>query len=81
MILTEEPRTAATTQEPHEHCIVCREQRGCRRCDACDRPVCQICEIVSEVLPGSFFCSSRCRNEAELAAEQARISDLRERWR
>jgi hypothetical protein len=26
--------------------------------------------ISSDILPGSYFCSAGCRNEAELAAEQ-----------
>jgi hypothetical protein len=43
------------------------------RCDACERsaPIAEV--VTSAVLPCSLFCSVACRNEAELAAENARF--------
>lgn len=50
---------------------------GLVECDACGRyfahfddGCCQV--ITSGILPESEFCSEKCRDEAELAAEQAR---------
>lgn len=42
-------------------------------CDTCERNVPIEQRVTSVVLPYSEFCSADCREEAELAAEDARI--------
>jgi len=61
-------------------CTACSERLAHHNCDACDRRVCKACVVASDVLPLSRFCSSECRDEAELAAEEVRQSDAYVRW-
>lgn len=55
---------------------VCGERLACHHCDTCERRLCQACVLPSLALPLSRFCSTECRDEAELAAEQARQTDI-----
>lgn len=91
MFMMKETKTLEVAPEPEiprvadsglvqDLCGICGGQ-GRNNCESCDRRFCGRCEVVSELLPLSFFCSSECRDEAELAAEQARQSDLYDRWR
>jgi hypothetical protein len=66
----QECEPAVSPENSGNGCTICGELRPCRNCDSCDRAVCQPCMISSDILPGSYFCSAGCRNEAELAAEQ-----------
>ena len=67
---------------PVDHrCAVCEERPAAHLCDSCDRGMCDFCLVLSSLLPLSRFCSEECRDQAELAAEQARESDPYTRWR
>jgi len=61
-------------------CTACSERLAHHNCDACDRRVCKACVVASDILSLSCFCSSECRDEAELAAEEVRQSDAYVRW-
>ena len=61
-------------------CTACGERLAHHSCDACDKRICNVCVVDSDILPLSRFCSSECRNEAELAAEEVRQSDNYARW-
>ena len=71
---------AASARPGQDVCVICSGPAE-KNCEGCDRGFCNRCEVLSELLPLSRFCSSECRDEAELAAEQARQSDLYQRWR
>ena len=62
-------------------CAICGERLAHKTCESCERRMCNACVVLSVILPLSFFCSEECRDQAELAAEQARQSDVCERWR
>jgi hypothetical protein len=55
-------------------CHSCQEHLAHFNCSACDCRACNACGITSVILPYSMFCSESCRDEAELAAENARQS-------
>jgi len=69
-----------TAERLADLCTVCSERLAHHNCDACDRRVCRACVVASDILPLSRFCSSECRDEAELAAEEVRQSDAYVRW-
>ena len=62
-------------------CGICGERLAHKTCESCERRMCNACAVSSTILPLSFFCSEDCRDEAELAAEQARETDAYECWR
>lgn len=62
-------------------CVACRERLAHKNCDTCDGRICNVCVVPGNCLPLSSFCSSECRDEAELAAENARQADIYARWR
>src|SRR5215469_5830282 len=66
------PHTRTTASRLIDLCTACAERLAHHTCDACDRRICRPCALFSSVLSQSFFCSSECRDEAELAAEEAR---------
>ena len=69
------------TEHVSDICPVCRERPAAFICDSCERRVCELCLVPSSLLPLSRFCSDECREQAELAAEQARQSDAYAQWR
>jgi hypothetical protein len=62
-------------------CGICGERLAYKTCESCEQRMCNACAIFSTILPLSFFCSEECRDEAELAAQQARQTDVCQRWR
>ncbi|HEY6253602.1 MAG TPA: hypothetical protein VI685_26895 [Candidatus Angelobacter sp.] len=74
------PQTSATARRIADVCTVCGQRLAHRNCDACDRRICRTCVVTGTSLPLSCFCSSECRDEAELAAEDVRQTDAYARW-
>jgi len=72
--------TQATANRLADVCTACAERLAHHACDTCSRRICKACVVLSSVLTLSFFCSGECREEAELAAEQARETDAYARW-
>ena len=66
---------ASPPEVARDACDLCGASGCCECCDTCESRLCQGCRVQSEVLPLSCFCSSECRDEAELAAEAARETD------
>ena|SRR5579864_6714223 len=75
------PEVRAIAERIADICVACGEHLAHHNCDSCDRRVCKACVVLGAVLPFSSFCSSECRDEAELAAEEARQTDVTARWR
>lgn len=70
------PEVRATSERIADICVACGEHLAHHNCDSCDRRVCKACVVLGAALPFSSFCSSECRDEAELAAEEARQTDV-----
>jgi len=72
---------ASPPEVARDGCDLCGAAAGRESCDTCESRLCQSCRVRSDILPLSCFCSSECRDEAELAAEGAggkfKISNLR----
>jgi hypothetical protein len=77
----EEREVHRLAQRLNDRCAICGERLAHRTCEVCERRICNVCAIVSALLTFSHFCSSECRDEAELAAEQVRQTDSYGRWR
>lgn len=75
------PHTRAAAARWADLCVACAERLAHHSCDTCEKRICNACVVLSLTLTVSFFCSDECREEAELAAEQARATDTYARWR
>ena len=75
------PEICAIAHRLADLCGACEKRLAHSNCDSCDRRICRACLIEASSLPFSSFCSTQCRNEAELAAEEARQTDAYARWR
>ena len=75
------PEICATAGRLADLCSACEKRLAHSNCDSCDRRICRACVVEAPSLPCSLFCSTQCRDDAELAAEQARQTDAYARWR
>ena len=75
------PEICAVASRLEDLCGACEKRLAHLNCDSCDRRICLACVMAAPSLPLSSFCSAQCRDEAELAAEEARHTDAYARWR
>ncbi|HEY6350660.1 MAG TPA: hypothetical protein VI636_14750 [Candidatus Angelobacter sp.] len=75
------PEVRATAERITDICVACGEHLAHRNCDSCDRRLCKACVVLGVALPFSSFCSTECRDETELAAEEGRQTDVTARSR
>ena len=75
------PEICATANRLADLCMACEERLAHSNCDSCERRICRACVVQAPSLPLSSFCATQCRDEAELAAEEARQTDAYARWR
>lgn len=73
-------QTRAIANRMADVCAVCGQRLAHHNCDTCDRRICNACVVFGVSLSLSSFCSTECRDEAELAAEEARQTDAYARW-
>lgn len=75
------PEICAIARRLEDLCLACEQRLAHSNCDSCDRRICRACIVTAPSLPLSLFCSTQCRDDAELAAEEARQTDTYARWR